>query len=169
MRIVDRRKIRADAKLKLMPTAVQEQLAELFKEPGFTLKQASEWLRQKKNLKLSVNTISEWYSWYQMRRAMAEREAKIDALLFDIKKQHPEISDAELFAKGQRVFSLLAVAEQQADEWVKVQALALEREKLAEKLKTDRERALDALAAEVKGNEPATAALKALVEALGKP
>lgn len=160
------RKVRADSKLKLLPESVQGQIAQLAAEPGGTLEKVRTWVKQAHGIAVSLNTISEFLAWHKAKRDAAVRDAKVEAWLEDEKLAHPELSDAELFLRGQRKFSLLAVAEENPEEWARIQALALEREKHDERVKTSRERALDALAAEVKGNPEAEAALKALIAAL---
>lgn len=160
------RKVRADAKLKLLPATVQEQLAQVCNEPGGTLEKARTWLKQEHGVAVSVNTISEWLAWYQMKRVAALREAKVEAWLECERLEHPELTDEELFRRGQRKFSLLAIAEENPEEWARVQALGLERDRRDEQKKTAREKALDALAAEVRNNAQAQAALEALTQAL---
>lgn len=160
------RKVRADAKLKLLPQAAQDKLDDFLLQPGNTLAMARDYVRREWDITVSINTLSEWLAWYQARRVAAMRAAKIDGWIACEKLEHPELSDEELFRRGQRKFSMMAIAEELPDEWAKVQALGLEREKHAEKLKTSRERAMDALASEVKGNAAAEAAFATLLAAL---
>ena len=160
------RKVRADAKLKLLPQAAQDKLADFLLLPGNTLAMARDFVRREWDLSVSINTLSEWLAWYQSRRLSAMRAAKIEGWIACEKLEHPEISDEELFRRGQRKFSMMTLADDLPDEWVKIQAIGLEREKHAEKLKPAREKAIDALAAEVKGNAPAEAALATLLAAL---
>ncbi|HMJ88460.1 MAG TPA: hypothetical protein VK530_01520, partial [Candidatus Acidoferrum sp.] len=77
---------------------------------------------------VSAGSFSEWLSWYSARQRAREREQKIAALLDDERNLRPELSDDELFSKGQRMMSLLTMAEEDPKGWSTVQRAARDRE-----------------------------------------
>ena len=83
------------------------------------------------NIDLSRDSqLSCFYSWVKLTRKTMEREGKIQHWLECEKLEHPELSDAELFRRGQRKFNLLAIAEEDPESWVKIQKEQREREQL---------------------------------------
>jgi hypothetical protein len=64
--------------------------------------------------------LSSFYSWVKLTRKTMEREGKIQHWLECEKLEHPELTDEELFRRGQRKFKLLAIAEEDPDSWATI-------------------------------------------------
>lgn len=119
---------RADAKLKRLPEEVQAHIAELCTKPGVTQRSILDWIEKECDVKSSPAALSEWLSWYSARAEARASEARVMAFLDEERQLHPELSDAELFAKGQRMFSLLAIATQDPLAWTRVQKVTVLRD-----------------------------------------
>lgn len=122
------RKPNSNSRLKTLPPARQDAIAEFARD--HSLKETVAWLRAD-GFSTSSAALSEWLGWYALRKRAEERAAKIDAFLAEEKSNHPELTDAELFDRGQRMFSLIAMAEESAKDWTALQTVALKRGALA--------------------------------------
>ena len=121
------KKPRADARLKTLPVGRQSAIAEYL--VAHTLAETVAWLRAD-GLATSPASLSEFLAWYSARQKIAQREQKIQAWLECEKLEHPELTDEDLFTRGQRKFSILSIAEEDAEAWSKIQATAMGKEKI---------------------------------------
>jgi hypothetical protein len=119
---------RSDAKLKRLDDSIQDAVFRYATTPGVTQADARAWLEREHSVKCSAGAFSEFLSWYGARQRAREREQKIAALLDDERNLRPELSDEELFAKGQRMMTLLTMAEEDPKAWAVVQRTARDRE-----------------------------------------
>lgn len=160
------RKIRSDAKLKLLAWEIQMEMACKCAEPGMTQLDILAWLQKEHRVKSSTGALSNWLPWFHSRQRVKEREQRVNAILEAEKEMHPELSKEELFEKGQRLFSIISIADEDGRGWTDVQRVEIEKTKVAEKLKTDRQKALEALASEIKGNPEAETLFRQLIKTL---
>lgn len=140
------RKVRSDAGLKNLPAELQRELADLL-NGGRKLADGIAWLKDHGH-KAAASTVSEWLAWWNACDAARRREMKVDAWLADERKLHPEMTDAALFERGQRLFSLMAIAEEDAKAWVNVQRTTMEKNRGAfdrEKFEADHKAELQRL------------------------
>lgn len=133
------RKPRGDAKLKTLPEARQEQIAELLASK--TLAEVKAELAQD-GLHTSVNALSEFWSWWQLRQQFAEKETLVEELMAAFKEANPDVSEEKLFEHGQTVFALLALKDGSAKDWKRVQDVRHRRQMIGlERQKFQRETA----------------------------
>jgi hypothetical protein len=121
-----RRKISGQAVLKNMPAVRQQALGEYL--GNHTLKEAEAWLRKTYHMGrigTSTASISNWFSWYRRVRRFETNASTVEAILEDLKKHHPKITEDELFAHGQRMFESMAIDQEDGDAWTKLQTLRL--------------------------------------------
>jgi hypothetical protein len=124
-------KPRADSKLKTLPDDTQAELARRAAEPGQTWSSIRAWLRAEHGVDLrSDSSLSAWLPWYQSRMRAREREAKIQALLDHERALNPTLTDPQLFSMGQRFFSELAIADEDAKAWAAVRKVGLDADNL---------------------------------------
>jgi hypothetical protein len=160
---------RADAKLKRLADDVQEQLYRYVNQPAVTQMDGIAWLEREHSVKTSAGAFSEWLSWFSARQRAREREQRVNVFLSDERQMHPELSDEELFQRGQRLMTLLTIGEEDPKSWAMVQRTKkdwedarLAQQKFKEQLKSDLDRGLEALYEHIKGNPAALAAFQAL-------
>lgn len=115
-------KVRSDSKLKTLPEERQAQIAEMLR--ASSLEEVKAQLAQD-GLDTSVASLSEFYSWYHMRRQYQQTEDTVQAMLDILKQEKPEISDQQIFNYGQQVFSVLALKEGDNENWARIQRLHL--------------------------------------------
>lgn len=169
------KKVRSDAGLKNLPDELQREFAGRLIS-GDKLSDGQAWLKARGH-KAAISTISDWLAWWKAREEHRRDAEAVDAILQSHREKHPGISDEELFAIGQRVFSEMALARKDAKAWTNVQnvslnegrgrfdrekfekeiklkekSLALDREKFVETTKGAVEKALDQFAEVVKQN-----------------
>jgi hypothetical protein len=141
----------------------------------------------RKGLPVSAGTLSNIRDRLQAEEDFRDVEASALELVNQRKERDPQLSEAELEEYGQRVFTELTVVRQDLKGFVKLrtarnkavlekakldlkeQELALARDKFREELRTSTEKALAALAEEIKGNAKAEAALQAVYAAMESP
>ena len=144
-------KTRPDAKIKLLPEDLQAEIAIRCQQPGQSWKVIRAWIKSEHGVDVRSDTaLSDWLPWYHSRLRAREREQKIQGILDTEKRLNPGLTDAQLFSIGQRFFSELAVAEEDATTWAVVQRSESERLKREQKdreiqqreeaLKLDREK-----------------------------
>jgi hypothetical protein len=118
------RKTRADSKLKILPPKRREAIAE--HGGAHTLAETQAWLKAD-GIVVSQNCLSEFLAWHALEMRIQRREEAVHSITENFRKRHPEVSDAELFDIGQRTFSEIALAEEDAKAWTKVQEVALKK------------------------------------------
>lgn len=119
---------RADSKLKRLDLAVMREVVALCDKPQQTLADVIAWLKAERGVSSSVTALSQDLPFLRARVKSAEREAKIEAWLETEKLEHPELSDEELFRRGQRKFSLLTIAEEDPKGWAMIQKTQRDKE-----------------------------------------
>jgi hypothetical protein len=103
------KKVRADAVLKNLPEERQLEIFELLKEKS--LAAARQHLRED-GIRVSLQTLSEFYSWYALRMSLREAESDTENLLELIKQDAPELPEERLAAIGNALFNLRAIKSQ---------------------------------------------------------
>ncbi len=122
---------RPDAKLKQLGDDEQQRLFDHvvgLKRHGGRQNDALTWITEQFGVKTSAGALSEFLSWFQARAEARADEARVTAFLDEERNLHPELTDAQLFERGQRAFSLLAIARQDPKAWTAVQKVGIESE-----------------------------------------
>lgn len=126
------KKPRGDSPLKNLPPARQAEIYEHLS--SHTLAATEKWLADD-GFKTSSAALSYFRTWWQA----VLRDQKVNAWLECEKLEHPELSEEELFRRGQRKFSLISIAEEDPEAWVKIQrtqrdkdAITLDKDKFEE-------------------------------------
>jgi hypothetical protein len=163
------RKPRPDAILKTLPDAVQDQLMEICRSPAAAdspggYQAAREWLKDKHGIEVrSDATFSKFYAWYPFSRPL-ELAARLAKQGEEAMKNNPKLKlDREQISElAQISFENMAVLTQDLKGFAVIgkgereqQRLRLEREKFEWSKKTDIEKGLTALHAEIEGDEEA--------------
>lgn len=124
----DRKQPRADAKLKRLDLAVLREIVTRLTTPGVRQADVLAWLRAEHGVSSSAAALSSDLPYLQARVKSADRDQKINAWLECEKLEHPELTDEELFARGQRKFSLLTIAEEDPKGWAMIQKTQRDKE-----------------------------------------
>lgn len=120
------RKVPPRSRLKTMTAASQEDLALYLS--NHTLAEASEYLQQHYKtgrVGTSAACISRWFAWYRRVQRFETNSATIEALIELDKRKDPSLTEQALFERGQRMFSAMAIDQEDADAWQKIQILRL--------------------------------------------
>lgn len=112
------RKPRGDAKLKTLPEARQEQIAEMLASK--TLAEVKRELAAD-GLHTSLNALSQFYSFWQLKQTMEEADSMTEELVERLKEANPQISETQLFERGQIIFEALALQQKSTKDWKRVQ------------------------------------------------
>lgn len=104
------RKTHANAKIKLLPEDAQETLWLLLHPtdkdtPPYTLEAALVHLKDEHQVECALSTLSEWHSWYQLRKRTESAQARADQAKLEWLKENPDASPDELEKLGQMVFT----------------------------------------------------------------
>lgn len=125
------RKPRADSRLKTLPPERQEAIAEYARE--HTMRDTLAWLKED-GLATSLGALSEFLLCWRLQEQFRQDESTTEALIEELKKDSPSLTEEQLDELGQRTFSLLAIRREDPATFVKVRSArskaALEREKL---------------------------------------
>lgn len=116
------RKPRADSRLKTLPEKRQAEIAELCRDKA--LAEVVELLRSQ-GLKTSSGALSTWLAWRHLRERLERNQTVVETLLADLKRHNPALTDQELEAAGNQLFSALAIEQQDAGAWAITRRLAL--------------------------------------------
>src|SRR5579871_4745339 len=119
----DSKKARSDAKLKTLPAERQADIFEKLNLPtdqGGGYRNTLKWLLDD-GFKTSLGALSEFYSWYRLQQRLANNERTVAQVLADMKREEPEMTDAQLERAGQRFFSALAIDQEDSLTWKRVQ------------------------------------------------
>jgi hypothetical protein len=121
------KKPRADSRLKTLP---QERRREIFELCQHTpLKEVVVQLKAQ-GVATSITALSEFWSWYQLYSQHQQMEEDTKTLVDFLKVQGLKLTDAELDAYGQKVFSTMALRAANAKEWIAIRKLAIESQSL---------------------------------------
>ncbi|HWY76868.1 MAG TPA: hypothetical protein VN281_14700 [Verrucomicrobiae bacterium] len=118
---------------KTRPDAILDHLPEERQAEIFAMLDKKSYAAVRKHLAadgiaVSENLLSRWRSRYFLRAASRQNEADTETVLEEIKREVPNLSDEQLFSFGQRIFGMLAIKQQNAEDWVKVQAVQIKRD-----------------------------------------
>lgn len=129
------KKVRKDAKLKSLTAALQAQVREVISGAGIT-QEALTRISAELGIHVgSVRTLSEFLHWYDSPQQRIAREIEtagsVTALVVDKLRAGPApVTEAELFAMGQRIFAERAIALQDPEIWARTQAAGRDRERV---------------------------------------
>lgn len=167
-------KARGDSVLKTLPDALQEELFQFLRRN--TQANTIKWLDSTHGIQTGAAALSEFFSWYPRSRYLLQHARAADELA-EVVKNLPQLklSAEDARAVAQASFEINAARDQDIKTFAvlgageaKRQKLLLEREKFEWSKKTDIERALDTLAAELGENEEARRHYAAMKAALAK-
>lgn len=104
------RKTHANAKVKNLAEGDQETLWLLLHPtdstvPAYTLEAALVHLQEEHGVECALSTLSEWHSWYALRRRMENAQARADQAKLEWLRENPDASPDELEKLGQMVFT----------------------------------------------------------------
>lgn len=116
------RKPRADAKLKTLDEEAQETLWSYLRD--HSIDEALIWLKSR-GIETSRGSVSEFFNWYSVRHRLKERNTRLQAYLEERKARDPGLTEDELFAIGQREFTIAALADEDAGAWTRIQTLKI--------------------------------------------
>jgi hypothetical protein len=119
------RKPRSDSRLKTLPPARQEQIADY--ASSHSLQDTRAWLSSD-GLKTSVAALSEFLSWWSLKQQLSRNEQTVEQVLEQLKRTRPDLTEEELFSAGQSFFSALAIEQRDAKTWKRTQDLRLKRQ-----------------------------------------
>jgi hypothetical protein len=118
---------RADSKLKRLSEEIQQSIFEMCGKPGLTQRAILDWIEKECDVQSSARGLSEFLSWYAARLEARKDEERVNVFLAEERQLHPEMSKDDLFERGQRMFSLLAMSRQDPKAWTTVQKVEIER------------------------------------------
>lgn len=118
------------AKLKRLPDPIKDELLARTLSPGVTQAQALAWLAEAHGVESSPAALSEFCSWWPARKRALAREQAVQVWMESEKELHPELTDADLFRRGQRKFALMAIADDDPDAWARTQGVAADATRL---------------------------------------
>lgn len=105
------RKHRADSNLKTLPEDQQAEIISRLEAKGGTQKKVAEWLAAEWDVHTSQAALSEFYSWFQMRRRFLSAETVTQDLLKLMKQGKFSMSAEEMERLGNMVFMAQAMKE----------------------------------------------------------
>ncbi|WP_009965327.1 hypothetical protein [Verrucomicrobium spinosum] len=100
------RKPRGDAKLKTLPEELQEEIWERLGKG--THAAVRKWLQQEMDIATSLGALSEFYSWYGLRRDLQEADSEVTSLMQLIKEGEYSLDTQQLESLGNTLFLLKA-------------------------------------------------------------
>ncbi|HWD20502.1 MAG TPA: hypothetical protein VHB20_14615 [Verrucomicrobiae bacterium] len=124
-------KPRSDSKLKNLPPERQAAIAARLGAggPDSSLQAVCNWLRED-GVETSTGALSQFYSWWQLRRQCEQNEAAVEGLLESVKELGITATSEQLQALGQAFFTKKAIEQQDSKQWFNAQRLALKKEEL---------------------------------------
>jgi hypothetical protein len=125
-------KARGDAKLKTLPSKRQEDLYEYVL--AHNLRDTLAWLKAD-GVSTSLRGLSEFRVWYELQEQWHQDAATTEGLIEQLKREVPALTEAQLDELGQRTFSLLAIREKNANQFIRVRGARFKAEVELEKLK----------------------------------
>jgi hypothetical protein len=119
--------LRARPQLKKLPEEKQREIIEYGRENSN--EQTREWLEQQ-NIAVTIGALVEFKLWWQLREQFRTAEVSTQTLVELLQETLPPLNDEQLTVYGQKVFTLMALKQQDAGEWVRLQKLDLDRRKM---------------------------------------
>lgn len=173
------KKPRADSKLKNLPENIQEGFWLLLhpsdaETPAYTLEDLGGEIFDKHQISVGLSTLSEWRSWYALKRRMEQAAERADQARLELAKSG-EFTPEDIERVAQTVFTAETLQAGDVEAYVKLAKLnlartkqMLDRDKLTAASKGQIEKGLDALFEEIKGNKKAEALFAQLREAVSQ-
>lgn len=167
------KKARGDAVLKNMGDALQEEFYQLLRRT--TQAKAITWLREVHGIETTPGSVTDFWQWYP-RQCVLRQAARSSTNLETAIQNMPQlkISAQQARAVAQVNFELQAAENRDPELYamltkadIERERLRLDREKFEHTKKSDVEKGLEALHAEIKGNAEALKHFEALKRALG--
>lgn len=151
------KKPRADSKLKNLPEHIQEGMWQLLhpadaETKAYTLEDLGGHVFDLHGISVGLATLSEWRSWYSLKRRMEQAAERADQARLELAKSG-DYSPEDIERVAQTVFTAETLQAGDVESYVKLAALGLKR------------RALDHDARKLKLMEEKSAAAKAAIEA----
>jgi hypothetical protein len=122
------KKPRSNSPLRTLPDERQAAIIERLKTGSRD--DVRKWLAED-GFTTSTGALSEFWSWWHLRQQFKQNQSDVETLLDNLRKQEPTLSEEKLFAYGQRVFSVLAVKNEDAKDWARIQSVGLEGKRIA--------------------------------------
>lgn len=110
-------KPRSDSRLKTLPEERQRGIVELLRKKS--LAEVRKELRAD-GIETSCTSLSEFFSWWQLKEQFRELEGDTETMLGLLKKQRPELSEDELARYGNSVFQLKAIKLQDVESYTRL-------------------------------------------------
>jgi hypothetical protein len=140
---------RPDAKLKRLPDPLKDEILRRCGLPEVTQASILKWLADECAVESSPAALSDFCSWWPARKRALTRESMALAHMEVIREQHPDWSESEVFAEGQKKFAIQAIADDDPKAWSVVNTSRENRERTElEKTKTEQRARLIALKTE---------------------
>lgn len=104
------RKVNAHAKVKNLPEGDQETLWLLMHPtdktvPPYTLEAALVHLQEEHGIECALSTLSEWRSWYALKKRMEKAAARAQQATLEFAREHPDATPDDLEKYGQMIFT----------------------------------------------------------------
>jgi len=119
------------AKLKRLPDEVKDALLHQCMSAGVTQAMALAWLKNSHGVESSPAALSDFCSWWPARKRALAREQSVQVWMESEAELHPELSQEDLFRRGQRKFALGAIADDDPKAWMLTHAAEDSKERLA--------------------------------------
>jgi len=121
------RKPRADSVLKTLSEDRRAAIAE--HALAHSLDETVAWLAAD-GIKTSRTALSEFLSWHSLHAQLRRNETVVETMLQGLQSQRPDWTPEQIQAAGQSFFTALALEQQDAEVWTKVQKLQLQKQQL---------------------------------------
>jgi len=173
------KKPRADSKLKNLPENIQEGFWQHLHpvDPdtkAWTLEELGGEIHETHGISVALSTLSEWHSWYALKRRMEQAAARANQTAIELAK-NSDLTPEDIERAAQTVFTAEALQAGDVGAYVSLAKLRLsatrqqiEREKITAAAKSKIEAGLDALLSEIQGNPKALKLFNELKEVVSK-
>ncbi len=175
----EERKVHSNSKIKSLPDADQETLW-LLMHPSddtvtpYTVEACMFYLQEEHGRSVASSTFYEWHAWYQFKLRMDSAAERAEQARLELAKD-PRLTPEDLDRAAQTVFTAETLQNRDVKGYVALAKLGLaktkqqlDRDKLSAASKSQIEKGLDALLAEIQGNPKALALFKQLQEVVSK-
>lgn len=127
-------KVSSLSKLKNLPAEKQRMIFERLTVrtddwPDTSLTAVRDWLATT-GVKTSTAALSEFHSWFALKRQLEKNQTAVQTLLAEAEKEHPNWTPEELRELGQAFFQALALDQRDPKVWMMTQKLARDFENL---------------------------------------
>ena len=166
--MASRKKPRSDSKVAALPPEVRADVVRMIGEENKSYDDVVKWLYDDRGVKISKTALSNWYSlhsWDQNAAAARQFAAQVketagaqgdyDAATLALVQERAYILARTQGADVKDLATLAGIIGDSAKLRLKERELNLNLEKFRQQVKTDIDKGLDALHAEIKGNAPA--------------